>query len=79
MGDFDQDGTVSQKDYDMLIKNMKATDASTIKQFDLNRDGAVTILDLSYVQENLNKNASAATTVDTNPIVNPNNMTLDIT
>ena len=79
MGDFDQDGTVSQKDYDALLHNMKATDASTIKKFDLNRDGAVTILDLSYVQENLNKTASGATIVETSPIVNTNNMTLDIT
>lgn len=79
MGDFDQDGTVSQKDYDALIHNMKATDASTIKQFDLNRDGAITILDLSYIQENLNKTASGAILLETSPIINPNNMTLDIT
>lgn len=77
MGDFDQDGQVTQKDYNALINNMKSTDQDTIKKFDLNRDGAVSILDLSYVQENLNKTASGALIVDASPIVDTNKMTLD--
>ncbi|MFJ7736440.1 M60 family metallopeptidase [Lysinibacillus sp. NPDC097287] len=77
MGDFDKDGQVTQKDYDALIDNIKATDASTIKKFDLNRDGAVSILDLSYIQESLNKTSTGALIVETSPIVDTNKMKLD--
>ena len=77
MGDFDKDGQVTQKDYDQLIDNMKTTDINTIKKFDLNRDGTVSILDLSYVQENLNKTATDAIIVETSPIIDTDKMKLD--
>lgn len=77
MGDFDLDGTVTKKDYQALIANMKATEKEKIKQFDLNRDGVVSILDLSYIQESLNKTATGGLIVETSPIIDTNKISID--
>ena len=77
MGDFNRDGSVTKTDYDELVKNMKTSDPSLVKRYDLNRDGAVSILDLSYVHENLNKTATGAKIVETSPIIDTTKIKLD--
>lgn len=80
-GDLDEDGVVTQDDYDLLkdaIKGSKIKFKST-KKFDLNRDGKIDITDLSYVHSNIGKAVGEARIEDTNVIVNLENTDVTIT
>ncbi len=80
-GDLDEDGVVTQDDYDLLkdaIKGSKIKFKST-KKFDLNRDGKIDITDLSYVHSNIDKAVGEARIEDTNVIVNLENTDVTIT
>lgn len=73
IGDFNKDGQVTKADYDELLANIKSGNS----KYDLNHDGVVSILDLSYVHENLNKTASGAKIVDTSPILDATKLVID--
>ena len=49
LGDFDADGRVDETDREMLSEVLGSTDASDLRDFDLNGDGQIDIIDLSYV------------------------------
>lgn len=75
-GDFNSDNSVTKDDYEILKDAIKKK--SSDSKFDLNRDGKVDITDLSYVHQNINKTKSTSIIVDTDPIINPDNVSVDV-
>lgn len=75
-GDFDSDNKVDKKDYEDLKNAIKSK--STDTKFDLNRDGKVDITDLSYVHKNMDKVKSNPVVVNTTPIINPENVDINL-
>lgn len=75
-GDFDSDNKVDKKDYEALKNAIKSK--STDTKFDLNRDGKVDITDLSYVHKNMDKVKSNPVVVNTTPIINPENVDINL-
>ncbi len=73
-GDFDSDGSVTKDDYEILKNAIKSK--SSDDKFDLNRDGKVDITDLIYVHQNINKTKNTPIIVDTDPIINPDNISI---
>ncbi len=71
-GDFDLDGTVTEKDYNELLSVIDSKESSVIDNFDLNRDGLLDISDLSIVQDNLGLTRKAIQIINTSPIIDPN-------
>ena len=75
-GDFNSDSSVNKEDYEMLKDAIKSK--SSDSKFDLNIDGKVDITDLSYVHQNINKTKNDPVIVNTNPIINPNNININV-
>lgn len=75
-GDFNSDSTVKQDDYEILKNAIKSK--SSDSKFDLNRDGKVDITDLSYVHQNIDKTKGTPIIVDTDPIINPDDVSIDV-
>ena len=75
-GDFDSDNKVDKKDYEALKNAIKSKSKDT--KFDLNRDGKVDITDLSYVHKNMDKVKSNPVVVNTTPIINPENVDINL-
>ena len=75
-GDVISDNKVDKADYDAIKDKIKSK--SYDSKFDLNRDGKVDITDLSYVHKNMGKAKSKATILDTDPILNPNNIDINV-
>ena len=71
-GDVNNDGSINQKDYDALKEKMKSK--STESVYDINRDSKVDITDLSYIHGNIDANKNSAQIVDTDPIIDPENV-----
>lgn len=70
VGDVNQDGTVSNQDYDLVFNALGTENES----YDLNRDGNVDITDLSYIYGNIGAVAKTVNMEDTNLIVDMNEM-----
>lgn len=70
VGDVNQDGTVSNQDYDLVFNALGIENES----YDLNRDGNVDITDLSYIYGNIGAVAKTVNMEDTNLIVDMNEM-----
>ncbi len=49
LGDFNADGQVDEDDRDLLVEALGSTAAADLRDFDLNGDGEIDIIDLSYV------------------------------
>lgn len=77
-GDVNGDGVVNKIDYDLMKAEIKKDDKGKNLDFDLNRDQKVDITDLSYIHTNLDKSLGSAVIVDTNPIINPDNVSIDV-
>lgn len=77
-GDINGDGAVNKVDYDLMKAEIKKDDGGKNLDFDLNRDQKVDITDLSYIHTNLDKSLGSAVIVDTNPIINPDNVSIDV-
>ena len=81
-GDVNEDGLIKDSDYDALKNQIKRESSSVVKssnkKFDLNRDGKIDITDLTYIHQNIDKNANNAVILDTNPIINPENATVQL-
>lgn len=75
-GDFNSDSSVTKDDYEILKNAIKSK--SSDSKFDLNRDGKVDITDLSYVHQNINKTKGTPIIVDTDPIINPDDISIDV-
>ena len=75
-GDFDSNSKVDKTDYEALKKAIKSKLTDT--KFDLNRDGKVDITDLSYVHKNMDKVKSNPVVVNTTPIINPENVDINL-
>ena len=75
-GDFNSDNLVNKEDYEILKGAIK--DKSSESKFDLNRDGKVDITDLSYVHQNINTTKGTSIIVDTDHIINPDNVSIDV-
>ena len=65
LGDINNDGTVSEEDYNEVLNNIDSTNS----KYDLNGDGSVDITDLSYVHENLGRIVKEVKIINTNPII----------
>lgn len=75
-GDLNSDGSVDKKDYEELKKAIKTK--SKDQKFDLNRDGKVDITDLTYLHENMGKTKQDPVLVNTTPIINPENVDINL-
>ncbi|MBS5950526.1 MAG: M60 family metallopeptidase [Clostridium sp.] len=75
-GDVNSDNKVDKSDYDAIKDKIKSKEYDS--SFDLNRDGKVDVTDLSYVHKNMDKASADATILDTDPILNPNNIDINV-
>ena len=75
-GNVDATDNITSTDYDVLKSGIKSN--STDAKFDLNRDGKVDITDLTYVHQNIDKEIKVAEILDTDLIVNLDNVTVDL-
>lgn len=76
VGDLNGDKVVNQADYDKLKEAIKGK--STNSGYDLNRDGKVDITDLTYIHENMGKSQVGAVILDTDAIINPDNVEIKV-
>ena len=65
LGDFDRNGKVDTKDRDALTAALGSTSADNLNKYDLNGDGRIDIVDLAYVNHNVNTPAGSPTVLDT--------------
>ena len=65
LGDFDGNGKVDAKDRDALTAALGSTSADNLAKYDLNGDGRIDIVDLAYVNHNVNTPAVSPTVLDT--------------
>ncbi len=70
IGDVNNDTYVNDADYNLLLENMGSDD----QKYDLNRDGVVDILDLSYVHQTLGNRKQDVVESNGSPIINPANV-----
>ena len=81
-GNVDAKDTVTQEDYDELKGQIKSKSTSVVKsdtkKFDLNRDGKIDITDLTYIHQNMDKKINAHEVVDTDPILDPDNVNIEL-
>lgn len=75
-GDVNSDSVVDKVDYEALKNEIK--NKSYNSKFDLNRDGKVDITDLTYVHQNMGKIKSNVDIVDTDIILNPENIDVKV-
>ena len=59
LGDFDSSGRVTEKDREALSEALGSTDSEDLARYDLNGDGAVDIVDLAYVNRQLEAEGGA--------------------
>lgn len=76
VGDVDGNKSVDENDYNELKGAIKSNSKETV--YDLNRDGKVDITDLTYVHQNMNKSQAEATIEETDVIVNPENVDVNV-
>lgn len=81
-GNVTEDNLVTYSDYDELkskIKGMANLVAKgSDKRFDLNRDGKIDITDLTYIHQNIDKEVKDVEILDTDPIINPENVEVEL-
>ena len=53
LGDFNGDNVVNDKDRSLLIEKLGSKESRDLAQFDLNGDGEISVVDLSYVTRNV--------------------------
>ena len=73
LGDFDGNDRVTEKDREALSEALGSTDSEDLARYDLNGDGAVDIVDLAYVNRQLEAEGGAEvlSTALLAPPVNP--------
>lgn len=54
IGDVNKDGKVNTTDRDLLTAALSKTDAASLSSYDLNGDGKINIIDLAYVNHQIN-------------------------
>ena len=65
LGDFDGNGKVDAKDREALSGALGSASPSDLNKYDLNGDGRIDIVDLAYVNHNVNTPAGSPTVLDT--------------
>lgn len=75
-GDVNSDSVVDEEDYEAMKNEIKSKSSNA--KFDLNRDGKVDITDLTYVHQNMGKAKKNVTIVDTDAILNPENVDVQV-
>lgn len=65
LGDFDRNGKVDTKDRDALTAALGSTSADNLAKYDLNGDERIDIVDLAYVNHNVNTPAGSPTVLNT--------------
>ena len=65
LGDFDGSGRVDARDREAVSNALGSTSRADLAEFDLNGDGQIDIVDLAYVNHNVNTPAASATVLDT--------------
>lgn len=76
VGNLNDDNVVNETDYNILKEAIK--DKSKNAEYDLNRDGKVDITDLTYIHQNMDKSQAQATVIDTDAIINPENVKIEV-
>lgn len=72
VGNLNDDNVVNETDYNILKDAIKSKSKDV--KYDLNRDGKVDITDLTYIHQNMGKTQGEATIIDTDAIINPENV-----
>lgn len=75
-GDVDGSTDITIDDYETLKSEMKKKNNDLV--YDLNRDSKVDITDLTYIHKNLNSEVKTAVIMDTDPIINPENVSINL-
>lgn len=75
-GDVDGSTNITIDDYETLKSEMKKKNNDLV--YDLNRDSKVDITDLTYIHKNLNSEVKTAIIMDTDPIINPENVSINL-
>ena len=79
-GNVNNTSLVDESDYSDLKNEIKSgsSNGNAGSKFDLNRDGKVDITDLTYVHQNMNKQKGKAIIEDTDAIINPDNVNIEV-
>lgn len=77
MGDVNQDGAVNDTDYDVVFAAIDSQKDSDIARYDINRDGKIDVVDLSYIHQTLGNLRIDAVESKGNVIVDANAVQLD--
>lgn len=79
IGDINDDKKINREDYDLLVSKIEEN-ISDLEKYDLNCDGVIDVIDLSYIASNMEENTEVAPVVaelqNTNPIISSNNLNL---
>ncbi|MCI8304434.1 MAG: hypothetical protein HFF52_07390 [Lawsonibacter sp.] len=65
LGDVDQNGQLDAKDREAVTKALGSTQAEDLARYDLNGDGRIDIVDLAYVNHNINTPAAQPMLLET--------------
>ncbi|MDE6195633.1 MAG: M60 family metallopeptidase [Erysipelotrichaceae bacterium] len=74
LGDVNEDGAVNDQDYDLLLANIGSQDVL----YDLNRDGIVDIVDLSYLHQTLGNRKQDIVQSNGSPIIQPSSLVTSV-
>jgi len=78
LGDVNGDNKITKADYDLLTSKIEAQETSDLGKYDLNLDGQIDVVDLSYIASNMEENTENknidAVLENTNPIISSNNV-----
>ena len=81
-GNVNTDHSVNYSDYEDLKNHIKTSESSKVdtnnKKYDLNRDGKIDITDLTYVHKNIDKQVKNVEILDTDAIIDPNNVNVSL-
>lgn len=80
LGDINGDNKINQADYDLLVSEIETQNSSNLAKYDLNCDGILDVVDLSYIASNMEENQDVnkidGLLQNTNPIISSNNLNL---
>ena len=81
-GNINNDNSINYSDYEALKNQIKSNDSLEVntsnKKFDLNRDGKIDITDLTYVHKNIDKQVKNVEILDTDAIIDPKNVDINL-
>ena len=75
-GQVNEDDKVTKEDYELVKEAIK--NKSNDVKYDINKDSKVDITDLTYIHKNIDKEKKSAVIVETDAIIDPNKVSIDL-